>query len=57
MGQSDKQTGNTTRAILRSKGWHKLERVTQDYSKWVTARSASPERFIRFPETGDAQPV
>ncbi len=56
MGQSDKQTGNTTRAILRSKGWHKLERVTQDYS-WVTARSASPERFIRFPETGDAQPV
>ena len=56
MGQSHKQAGNATHAILRSKGWRKLERVTQDYS-WVTARSAPPERFIRFPETGDAQPV
>lgn len=57
MGQSHKQASNAKHAILRSKGWRKLERVTQDYSKWVTARSASPERFIRFPETGDAQPV
>ena len=57
MGQSHKQAGNATYAILRSKGWRKLERVTQDYSKWVAARSGSPERFIRFPETGGAPPV